>query len=255
MPGGALAGRVALVTGSSSGIGRAIARRFAAEGATVVCTDVREEPVEGGEPTHRELGATYLPCDLADAAAVQRLVPDAVAAHGRLDVLVANAATYVSEGLAGTTAAQWDLVQAVNVRAPFLLCRAAVAQFLAQPAPDGEVRGRIVVVGSQHGVVTAPGDLAYGVSKAAVMHLARSVATEHAPDWVVCNTVAPGKIVTGKGGREDDPAFQEQWRSRTPWPRAGHPDDVAAAALFLASDAASFTTGATLMVDGGWSAS
>ncbi len=252
---GALDGRVALVTGSSSGIGRAIALRFAAEGARVVCTDVRADPVEGGEPTHERLGATWLRADLADAAAAAALVPDAVAAHGRLDVLVNNAATYVSEGLAGTSAEQWDLVQAVNVRAPFLLSQAAVAQFLAQPAPAGEVRGRIVMLGSQHGLVTAPGDIAYGVSKAAIMHLARSIATEHAPDGIVCTTVAPGKIVTGKGGREDDPAFQEQWRSRTPWPRAGRPEDVAAAVAFLASDASSFTTGATLMVDGGWSAS
>jgi NAD(P)-dependent dehydrogenase (short-subunit alcohol dehydrogenase family) len=125
---------------------------------------------------------------------------------------------------------------------------------LRQPLSTQEVRGRIVNIGSQHGIVAAPLDIAYGTSKSAIMHLTRQIASEYARQGIICNTVAPGKIVTGKGGREDEPEWQELWRSRTPIARDGTPQDVARAVLFLASNDATFITGATLMVDGGWTA-
>jgi NAD(P)-dependent dehydrogenase (short-subunit alcohol dehydrogenase family) len=124
---------------------------------------------------------------------------------------------------------------------------------LSQPA-HGEVRGRIVNVTSQHGMVAAPEDVAYGVSKAAVAQLTRQIATEYAPAGIVCNAVAPGKIETGPSARSGDPRWQQYWTSRTPWPRLGRPEDVASAALFLAGDEASYLTGVNLMVDGGWMA-
>ena len=255
-----LDGRVCLITGASSGIGRAIARLFAREGATVVCADRSPDPVEGGEPTVTAITAVggrarQVVVDLADPAATARLVDDVVAAHGRLDVLVNNAATSVGEPLLETSPAQWDQVFAVNVTAVFLLSRAAVAHMLTRE-PDGHgVRGRIVNVSSQHGMIGAPRDVAYGTSKSAVVHLSRQIATDYGRDGIVCNGVAPGKIVTGRGGSEDDPASHEYWRARTPSPRLGEPDDVAHAALFLASDEARYINGTNLMVDGGWTAS
>ncbi len=255
MPTNRLAGRVCLVTGASSGIGRAIALLFAAEGATVVCADVRSTPVEGGEPTAALIGVPEVRVDLADPGAVADLVDGVVRAHGRLDVLVNNAATYVSKPLLDTTLQEWERVFTVNVTAVFLLTRAAVAHMLAREPDEHGVRGRIVNVSSQHGFVGAPLDIAYGTSKSAVVYLSRQVATDYGPAGIVCNGVAPGKIMTGKGGREDDPDWVRRWQERTPYPRLGRPDDVAHAALFLASAEARYINGENLMVDGGWSAS
>jgi NAD(P)-dependent dehydrogenase (short-subunit alcohol dehydrogenase family) len=103
-------------------------------------------------------------------------------------------------------------------------------------------------------MIAAPHDIAYGTSKSGVVYITRQIATDYARDGIICNAVAPGKIMTGKGGREDDPAWVELWQSRTPLPRLGEPEDVARAALWLASDEATFVTGINLMVDGGWSA-
>jgi NAD(P)-dependent dehydrogenase (short-subunit alcohol dehydrogenase family) len=259
-PAGRLEGRVALVTGSSSGIGRAIALLFAAEGAQVVCADRAEEPVEGGRPTHQLIADRGGRCsfeivDLADAAAVERLGTGVAASFGRFDVLVANAATYVGKPLLETTEEEWRHVFDVNVTAVFLLSRIAVRQMLTQPpVGPGGVRGRIVNVSSQHGMTAAPLDIAYGTSKSAIAYMTRQIAVDYGARGIVVNAVAPGKIVTGKGGREDDPEWQEHWLSRTPIGRLGEPDDVARAALFLAGDDSTFLTGVNLMVDGGWSA-
>ena len=259
-PPGRLSGRVALVTGASSGIGRAIAVLFAAEGAHVVCADRREDPVEGGIPTASLIAEQGGRCsfervDLADAAAVERLGTGVARAFGRFDVLVANAATYVGKPLLETSEEEWRRVFDVNVTAVFLLSRIAVRQMLTQPplGPAG-VRGRIVNVSSQHGMTAAPLDIAYGTSKSAVAYMTRQIAVDYGAQGIVCNAVAPGKILTGKGGREDDPAWQRHWLERTPIGRLGEPEDVARAALFLASDDATFVTGVNLMVDGGWSA-
>jgi NAD(P)-dependent dehydrogenase (short-subunit alcohol dehydrogenase family) len=254
-----LDGRVAIVTGGSSGIGRAIAIALAAEGARVVVADVREAPIEGGATAVEQIrragnSATHFAVDMADSAQVEALVDTTVRESGRLDVVVNNAATYVGKALLETSDEEWDRVQHVNVRGAFVLCRAAVRQMLSQPLVDQEVRGRIVNIGSQHGIVAAPRDIAYGTSKSAIMHLTRQIASDYARQGIICNTVAPGKIVTGKGGREAEPEWQELWRSRTPIARDGTPQDVARAVLFLASSDATFITGATLMVDGGWTA-
>jgi NAD(P)-dependent dehydrogenase (short-subunit alcohol dehydrogenase family) len=144
-------------------------------------------------------------------------------------------------------------VLAVNLTGAFGLCRSAVRHMLGQP-PRGEVRGRIINITSQHGMVAAPEDVAYGVSKAALAQLTRQIAVEYAPHGIVCNAVAPGKIETGPTERAGDPRWRDYWTSRTPWPRLGRPEDVAAAVQFLASDDASYLTGASLLVDGGWMA-
>ncbi|MFO1147464.1 MAG: glucose 1-dehydrogenase [Alsobacter sp.] len=253
-----LDGKVAIVTGASSGIGRAIARRFAAEGAQLVVADVRRDPKEGGEPTDELIvrdggSAIVVETDIADGTAVQRMVASCVDQFGRLDVLVNNAATYTSTTLLQTTPEDWARVIGVNLTGVFLCCQAAVRQMLLQDPADG-VRGRIINISSQHGMVACPGDFPYSVSKGGVVQMTRQIAVEHADDLIVCNAVAPGKIMTGKPGVANDPALLAYSHSRTPWPRLGEPDDVAGAALFLASGMASYVTGVNLMVDGGWMA-
>jgi len=255
---GLLDDKIAIVTGASSGLGRAIAVRFAAEGAEVVLADVRREPVEGGAPTVELIrGAGRQACfeetDVAQWAAVDRLVSGVVAKFGRLDVMVNNAAIFTSTSLVDTTEEQWRRVMSVNLDGVFFGCKRAVQQMLLQE-PRAEARGRIINLSSQHGMVASPGDPAYAVSKAAVAHLTRQIAVDYGKDQIVCNAVAPGKILTGRGGVAIDPDALAYSRARTPWPRLGEPRDVAAAATFLASDMATYMTGINLMVDGGWMA-
>jgi NAD(P)-dependent dehydrogenase (short-subunit alcohol dehydrogenase family) len=256
-----LDGRLAIITGASSGLGRAIACRFAAEGAQVVIADLGEEPREGGVAT-RDLiqsaggEAEFVACDVSDEAAVDALVSDAVARHGRLDIMVNNAMTtaWAPQPLLATTQEQWRAVLDVNLTGVFFGCRAAVRQMVTQDI-HGEVRGRIINLSSQLGIVAAPDNCAYGVSKAGVDYLTRSVARDYAAQQIMCNAIAPGKMLTGKTGRAIDPDVIAFSHSRTPWPRLGTPQDIAGAALFLASDDATFIQGATLAVDGGWLAS
>lgn len=262
-----LAGRVCIVTGSASGIGRAIARLFARHGAHVVIADVTQDVIEGGAPTAALIAqdggsALFHRTDVSKAEEVEALVETAVARFGRLDVMVNNACIRHPRRLTDLAEEDWNRMLAVNLTGVFLCCRAAVRQILAQDAregadrqgTDGEVRGRIVNLSSQHGMIAAPEDLAYGVTKAGIAYLTRQVAADYAADGIVCNAVAPGKIVTGQGGRLQDPQVLDRARRRTPWPRFGVPDDVAHAALYLASDDARFVTGINLMVDGGWMA-
>lgn len=256
-----LEGQSAVVTGASSGLGRAIARRFAEEGAYVVVADIDPEPREGGAPTVdviREAGgsAEYATCDVSQFAALERVVALASARTGRLDVMVNNAMTtrYTPKALLDTSLEQWRDVLAVNLNGAFHGCKAAVAQMLGQ-AIVKEVRGRIINLSSQLGVVAAPENCSYGVSKAGVDYLTRSVARDYAKQQIVCNAIAPGKMLTGKSGHAVLPEVIAFSESRTPWPRLGRPEDIAGAALFLASADASFIQGATLPVDGGWLAS
>lgn len=253
-----LANKTAIVTGASSGIGRAIALKFAAEGASVVIADTVEQPIEGGESTVeliRSVGgnAFHMKTDISNWDAVDALVGATVDRFGRLDVMVNNAAIYTSTNLIETTPEQWNRVIGVNLTGFFYCNKRAVTQMLTQP-PVNEVRGRIINISSQHGMVACPGDLPYSVSKGGIVQMTRQIAVDHADDLIVCNAIAPGKIITGKPGVANDPDALDYSRRRTPWPRLGHPNDVAGAALFLASDMASYVTGINLMVDGGWMA-
>jgi len=253
--------RSAVVTGSSSGIGRAIAARLAADGFWVLLADVRRDPLTGGSPTDELIRAgggacEYVAADMSDRADCDRLVTRAVEQAGRLDVVVNNAALAGrhSKPLLGTEDGDFDAIMAVNLRGPFMLCRSAVGQMLTQDF-RGDARGRIVNITSQHGMVGAPGHAAYAISKAALVQLTRQVAVEYGRDGIICNSVAPGKIVTGTpGDLSQNERSAEYVRSRTPFARFGEPRDVASAVSFLASDDASYISGATLMVDGGWMA-
>lgn len=254
-----LQGKSVVVTGGASGIGRSIATLFASEGARVVIGDLTTEVKEGGEPTHEAITAAggtalFQTCDVSRWDDVDALVSLAVKEFGSLDVIVNNAATLGGGAkLLDTTEEDWNHVMAVNARGVFFGCKRAVQQMLTQPV-RGDARGRIVNISSQHGMVCAPGKLAYGVGKAAAVYITRQVAVDYAEDHIICNAVAPGRILTGKptGGPGNDPI--EYSEMRTPMPRLGRPTDVAHAALFLASDEATYITGHNLMVDGGWMA-
>lgn len=251
-----LTGSVAVVTGASSGIGRAIALAFAGEGARVVLGDVTTEPLEGGAATLDLLLAAggqghYVKTDVGSWDEVDRLVGSATERYGRLDIMVNNAAISSATGLLQTTGQQWEEVMRVNLTGMFHGCKRAVQQMLLQE-PREEVRGRIINIGSQQGIVNCPGETPYGVSKAGAIYLTRQVAVDHAAQGIVCNCISPGKIVTGRPGAGQDPALVENARRRTPWPRLGRPQDIANAAVFLASPRATYITGANLVVDGGW---
>ncbi len=248
-----LAGKTALITGASSGIGRAIARKFQAEGATLLLMDVTEQVVEGGEPTHRILDVPFFRGDVSDEKDVDEAVRRAALPSGRLDIVVNDAVIRVGKKLTDTSLEEWNRVMAVNLAGVFLMCRAAVRRMLTQEIRN-EARGRIVNISSQHGMISSPEDVSYGTSKAGVVYLTRQIAADYGRDSIICNAVAPGKILTGKTGRAIEPRFINYSHARTPLPRLGRSEDVANAALFLASDEASFITGENLMVDGGWMA-
>jgi NAD(P)-dependent dehydrogenase (short-subunit alcohol dehydrogenase family) len=253
-----LAGKSILITGASSGIGRAIARRFAAEGARLVLADITRDVREGGTPTVDLLKAEgheveFAEIDVSSEVDVTRAVDLTITHFGRIDVLVNDAAIGLGKPLTGTSLAEWNRTLAINLTGVFLMSKAAVIQMLTQDLRNG-ARGRIVNISSQHGMIACPEDIAYGTSKAGVIYITRQIAADYAKDYIVCNAVAPGKIVTGKPGRAAEPRWMDYSRSRTPMPRLGTPDDVANAALFLASDEATFITGENILVDGGWMA-
>lgn len=258
--------RVAIITGASSGIGRAIAIRLAKEGARVVIGDIDPIPrwsPEGLVPTAEVIArsggkARYLDSDITRPEDIDTLVAAALDFGGRLDILVNNAGKVGGSSLLNTTDEEWQQFLDVNLTSQFRICRAAIAQMVTQE-PNLEVRGRVINVSSQWGFTAPPGRVAYGVTKAGVAHLTRQLAIDYAADGIVVNALAPGRIMTGthpgevdyieRGIVDDDTAFSIM---RTPYPRLGRPEDVAGAALFLASDDCSFISGQCLHVDGGW---
>ena len=259
MTDGRLAGRVAIVTGSASGIGRAIAIRLASEGAAVVVSDVRSDPREGGEPTEQLISGAGGTCIRVDADVsrwndVDSLVGAAVTRFGRLDVMVNNAAIAgpASKALLETTEEDWDAIMAVNLRGVFLCCKRAIAEMLEQE-PIGEVRGRVINISSQHGMVGSPGHVAYSTSKGGVVNLTRQLAVDYGRRGILVNAIAPGKIMTGSP-EQANPKLTAYAESRTPFSRLGRPDDVAGAAAFLASEDSLYISGTNLLVDGGWMA-
>jgi NAD(P)-dependent dehydrogenase (short-subunit alcohol dehydrogenase family) len=196
----------------------------------------------------------FVQADMSRWDDVDRLVSTAVERYGRLDVMVNNAgiAGAYSKALLETEESDWDAIMAVNLRGVFLCCKRAIAQMLAQE-PAGEVRGRVINISSQHGMIGPPGHVAYAASKGGVVNMTRQIAVDYGPRGVLVNAVAPGKILTGSP-EQQDPDTLAYSHARTPFHRLGRPDDVAGAALFLASDDSGYVSGTNLLVDGGWMA-
>jgi meso-butanediol dehydrogenase / (S,S)-butanediol dehydrogenase / diacetyl reductase len=237
-----LEGRVALVTGGGTGIGAATARRFVLEGASVVVTGRRREPLEA---VAAETGATVLQGDVADPAHVAEAVATAVERHGGLDVVVNNA------GIGGPG---WNEVLDVNLTGARLVCEVALPHLV-------ERRGSIVNVSSVSAFHAHAGGAAYTVSKAGLVMLTKQLALDYGPQGVRANAVCPGWVRTEMGDRSMDYLGREHGVTReeayelsaryVPLRRAAAPEEIAAACLFLASDDASYVTGETLVVDGG----
>ena len=249
---GRLAGEVAIVTGASRGIGRAVAERFAAEGAYVVVnytqgSEKAASVVRGIEAA----GGTALAvqADVSRGADVQKLVAQTLDRFGRVDVLVNNAGVMIAKGVLETSEADWDLTIDVNLKGAYL-CSKAVA-----PVMIGQGAGSIINMSSNSGLYhpSAMKFTEYVVSKAGMNGLTKAMALALGPQ-IRINAICPGWIRTDMV-EEIDPAVQQRILEETALHRWGTPDDVAASAVFLASDEASFITGENLMVDGGWMAS
>jgi glucose 1-dehydrogenase len=157
-----------------------------------------------------------------------------------------------SKSLLETTDSDWDAIMAVNLRGVFLCCRRAIGEMITQE-PIGEVRGRVINISSQHGMIGPPGNVAYATSKGGVVNLTHQLAVDYGRHGILVNAVAPGKIVTGPASlaNTENVAYSH---ARTPFSRLGRPEDVAGAAAFLASDDALYVSGTNLLVDGGWMA-
>ena len=239
-----LTGKTALVTGATGGIGAAIARALHKAGATVAISGTRANVLE---ELKAELGGervVVLPCNLSDAAAVEKLVPEAEAAMGSLDILVNNAGI-TKDGLAMRMKDEdWAAVIDVNLTASFRLARAAMRGMMKKR------HGRIINITSVVGVTGNPGQANYVASKAGVIGLTKSLAQELAARNVTVNAVAPGFIATPMTDVLNDKQ-KEMILGRVPAGKLGTPDDVAAAVLYLASDEAGYVTGQTLHVNGG----
>jgi NAD(P)-dependent dehydrogenase (short-subunit alcohol dehydrogenase family) len=247
-----LSGKVAVITGAARGVGAAIAVKFANEGASVVAVDILAEPLDAlvtGLRSHG-LAATAITADISSQEANSMAIRRAVQEFGGLDCLVANAAVQRFGKLADTAPAMWDEVQNVNLKGAYLGCQAAIPDLVRRGG------GSLILTASVLGIV-GDGDLAaYGAAKGALRAMCRSAAVAYGPQRIRCNTICPGDVRTeifdDYINRASDPQAElRRVLGFYPLGRLASPEDIANAALFLASDDSAYITGTDLIVDGG----
>ncbi|VUC36383.1 unnamed protein product [Clonostachys rosea] len=259
--------KVAIVTGASSGLGRAISIHFAREGWSVVCADLKNSPPPGenlstADQINAEGRATafFVTCDVSDSESVQSLISAAVDRFGRLDVMVNNAGISLESSpkigakpIAETDESTFDKTMAVNARSVFLGCKYAIRQFLKQDILSSGSRGWIINTASVYGLRPEINHISYSTSKGAVVHMTQCVAKEYASQKIHCNAICPGFVSTGMDAHlHSDQAARQSLIDLHPWETLGNVSDVAKAAVYLAGESSSWITGVALPVDGGY---
>lgn len=250
-----LEGKVALITGGGTGIGRACARLFAKEGAKVALAGRRREKLQSAAREVEDGGGEALPvvCDVSKAEDVERAVRETVARFGRLNVLVNNAGALSVSTVETISEAEWDALMAVNLKGPFLMSRAVLPEFRKAGG------GAIVNIGSVLGLVAMKNRAAYAASKGGVTMLTKSMALDHAHEKIRVNCVCPSIVETELvqslfDQAADREAARRMRMAQIPLGRLGQPEDVAHMAVFLASEESSWLTGAAIALDGGLTA-
>ncbi len=248
-----LEGKVAIVTGSASGLGRAIAVLFAQEGAKVVGADIN---VAGGQETAAMIAeaggeSVFVEADVTQAAACKRMVKAAVEEYGGVDVLVNNAGVEIRGGVLTLTEEEWDQMLAVDLKAIYLCSREAIPEMLKAGG------GSIVNIASVLSFDVIPERAAYCAAKAGAIHLSKSIALDYGPQGIRCNALAPGAFHTALLEQSmidsgDYEGTKEVLKNKSVFGRMGRLEELAQAAVFLASDESSFVTGSVLNCDGGW---
>ena len=251
--------KIAFVTGAGSGIGEHIARLFAQQGAHVILSDVRADAAERVASEIQAAGGSTRTqhLDVTEEFQVKAALEQVATTEGRLDILVNNAGVSHVGTILETSLEDWERLISVNARGVFLCSKYAVTQMLAQN-PAG---GILVNIASVAGMIAIDQRFPYSATKGAVISMTRSIAIDFVTQGIRCNAICPGTVHTpfvegylarNFAGREDE--VRQQLHARQPIGRMGRPDEIAYAALYLASDEAAFVTGSTLVIDGGWTA-